>query len=271
MLLLFDFKEASMMQDTWRLLYSEDIFDCYQNMAIDKAIMDAVAKDEAPNTVRFYRWQPSAVSIGYFQSMKEVINIPACDDLGINYVRRITGGGAVYHDYEGELTYSIISKDKDEKLPKEIVAIYEKVCGAIIKGLSYLGINAEFKPINDITLVSNKKKISGSALTRKKGVILQHGTILRKVNVEQMFNVLIVPDEKFKAKMISSAKDRVSSLEIELGEAPSFEQLRKEMTKGFEEQLGISLVHQELGQNEQKEAGESAVNLFKQKEWLFKR
>ena len=56
-----------------------------------------------PNTLRFYRWNPSVVSIGYFQSMKNEVDIQACDKRKIDYIRRITGGGAVYHDTNGEL------------------------------------------------------------------------------------------------------------------------------------------------------------------------
>ncbi|MBN1328961.1 MAG: lipoate--protein ligase family protein [Candidatus Heimdallarchaeota archaeon] len=260
-----------MVQEQWRLIWTEEAANCYYNMGLDKAIMAAVGKNEAPNTIRFYRWQPSAVSIGYFQSMKKVINIENCERLGIDYIRRTTGGGAVYHDYEGELTYSVNCLDTNPKLPHNISKIYEKICNGIIFGLEELGIQAKFEPINDISLSSNGKKISGSALTRRDGVILQHGTILRKVNVETMFSLLIVPDEKIKSKLISSAKDRVSSLEQELGIAPEFKNIREALTHGLEEVLDVELCYAKITTAENEEALKNANNFFKNENWLFKR
>lgn len=257
--------------EKWRLIWVENAADCYYNMGLDKAIQEAVAAREAKNTIRLYRWKPSAVSIGYFQSMNKVVNIKNCKEKKVNYIRRITGGGAVYHDFEGELTYSVNCLDDDPRLPRDISKIYEKICGGVVLGLTELGIDAEFKPINDINLKSNGKKISGSALTRKSGVILQHGTILRKVNVEKMFSLLVVPDEKFKAKMISSAKERVSSLEDELGVAPSFEKIRNAMINGLSSVLDIELIHEKISDEEHENANRIAHELFKDEEWLFKR
>jgi len=270
-----------MAREEWRLIWEEKANNCYYNMGLDRAILNAVSKKKAQNTIRFYRWQPSAVSIGYFQSMKKVVDIDKCKELGVDYVRRITGGGAVYHDFEGELTYSVNCLEENKKLPQEIMKIYEKICAGIIVGMQKLGIQAEFKPINDIVLKSSQKKISGNALTRREGVVLQHGTILRKVNLEKMFFVLkipdekyktkIIPDEKYKTKMISSAKERVSSLELELGTAPSFREIREALKAGFEETFEIDLVQEKITPEELKEAEEIANNVFQNEEWLFKR
>jgi lipoate-protein ligase A len=240
-------------------------------MAIDKAILQSVSKKKTANTIRFYRWNPSAVSIGYFQSMKKVVDLVKCQELGIDYIRRITGGGAVYHDFEGELTYSVNCLNNNPKLPEEIMKIYEIICGALVTGLRKLNIDAEFKPVNDIVLKKTGRKISGSALTRREGVIQQHGTILRKVDVEKMFAVLIVPDEKIRTKMISSAKERVSSLETVLGMVPSFKEIRDALIEGFESTLEIKLIKQDLTQEEKQQAQNIAKEQFKSKEWLFKR
>ncbi len=260
-----------MIKEQWRLIWTEKADDCYYNMGLDKAIMSAVGRNEVPNTIRLYRWQPSAVSIGYFQSMKKVINIENCKRLGIDYIRRTTGGGAVFHDYEGELTYSVNCSSTNSKLPQDITKIYEKICNGIVLGLDELAVKAKFEPINDINLISNGKKISGSALTRRDGVVLQHGTILRKVDVETMFSLLIVPDEKIKSKLISSAKERVSSLEEELGYAPTFKAIREAMINGLEKTLDIELCYDKISASEEKEALKNANEFFKDEEWLFKR
>src|SRR3989344_9694956 len=97
------------MSEKWRVLPLES-YDAYMAMAIDEAISEAVAAGGEP-TIRFWSWKPSAVSIGYFQSLDEEVNIQRCYELGVDYVRRRTGGGAVYHDSKGELTYSVIAPE----------------------------------------------------------------------------------------------------------------------------------------------------------------
>src|SRR3989344_7958179 len=164
--------------------------DAFLNMAIDEALCESVANGKASPTIRFYRWKPSAVSIGYFQSLRQEVDTERCKSAGIDVVRRRTGGGAVYHDEE--ITYSIIAPE--HLLPKGITESYHVICGWVIKGLENIGLVGEFKPINDI--IVNGKKISGNAQTRRNGVVLQHGTILHGLDVEKMFSLLKVGQEK---------------------------------------------------------------------------
>lgn len=189
----------------WRLIELETN-DAYFNMAIDQAIMEELAEKRTDPTIRFYRWNPSAVSIGRFQSMKDEVNVERCNSLGISYVRRATGGGAVYHDYNGEITYSVITPE--DYLPSGIRESYGFVCAWIISGLDKLGINANFVPINDILV--GGRKISGNAQTRKKGVVLQHGTILYNLDIKTMFDVLKISNEKISDKLIKSVEERVT-------------------------------------------------------------
>lgn len=209
----------------WRVIdYSEN--DAYMNMAIDEAISEAVAKG-VPPTIRFYGWKPSAVSIGYFQSLEREVDIGHCADLGMDIVRRRTGGGAVYHDHQGEITYSVIANEG--MFPKDIIQSYRLICGWIIDSLGLLGIKSEFKPINDIAV--GERKISGNAQTRRGGVLLQHGTILHSVDVDTMFSVLKVSDEKIKDKMIATVKERVTSVSQQ--KVVSREELHEALLSGF--------------------------------------
>ena len=149
----------------WRVVQLEE-HDAYTNMAIDESILEHVRDGRSDPTIRFYRWKPSAVSIGRFQSMNDEVNVARCRSEGIDFVRRITGGGAVYHDHDGELTYSIIGSEK--LFPRSIWESYRMVCGRIVNGLKRIRLNAEFAPINDILI--NGKKVSGNAQTRREGV-----------------------------------------------------------------------------------------------------
>ena len=231
--------------------------NAFLNMAIDEAVSEAVGREESLPTIRFYGWKPRAVSIGYFQSLEKEVDLDKCKEHNVDVVRRRTGGGAVFHDTE--ITYSIIGKQ--ELFPKDIIASYKDICGAIISGLESLGIIAEFKPINDI--IVSGKKISGNAQTRRGGVLLQHGTLLCDVDVDKMFSLLKVPDEKIKDKMIASVKERVTSVKMlkEVCQEDVLAALKKGFIEGKE--FGIS----ELTEKESARAKELAETKYKTKEW----
>jgi len=235
-------------------------------MAIDEALLLFNAEGKSPNTVRFWRWQPSAVSLGFFQSVEREVDLQAAKHHGVDVVRRITGGGAVFHDYEGELTYSVVCKQDD--IPQDIVESYRMICEGLVRGLGFLGLRAEFRPVNDIQV--NGKKISGSAQTRRWGSVLQHGTILVSPNLRLMFELLKVSPEKISDKFIASVFERVTTVERELGKRPSFEDVRKAMIKGFENSLSIELVEEEILKSELELAAKLKPK-YASVEWLRKR
>ena len=236
-------------------------------MAIDNAILVANSKGRVPPTVRFYGWLPAAISIGYFQSLVDEVNLDACEKLGIDYVRRITGGGAVFH--KDELTYSIVVSQSHPEIPKNILKSYTRICGAVMKGLQQLGIQSSYVPINDI--ISDGRKISGNAQTRKMGTVLQHGTVLINVDVELMFSLLKVPNEKIKDKLIQDVKQRVTSLKNIVGREISFEEVSTALKKGFEEEFHIELIEEALSREEMKLAKSYEKECFGTDEWNYRR
>jgi lipoyltransferase/lipoate-protein ligase len=183
-------------------------FNAYLNMALDEAIMEGIRAGTTPPTIRFYGWEPSAVSIGRFQGLHYEVNLDACRQMGVDVVRRITGGGAVFHDRDGEITYSLLAPAS--LFPEDLRLSYQIICHPLVEALHLLGIESNFQPINDILV--DGKKISGNAQARKQGVLLQHGTILYKVNVEKMFSLLTVSEVKISDKLIRSVKKRVVSI-----------------------------------------------------------
>ncbi|NYT04706.1 MAG: lipoate--protein ligase family protein [Candidatus Methanofastidiosa archaeon] len=207
------------------LKYREE--DGFLSMGLDEALLSLRAKDKIIDTFRFYSFFPSCVSIGYFQRLESSIDLDYCNKNNIDYVRRITGGGNVFHDSEGELTYSVVMSEKNTS--ENILDSFQFIYGGIIKGLKNLGINVEFKPLNDLTL--NSKKLSGSAQTRKSGVILQHGTLMYNTDLELMVRVLRVSDKKIEIKK------RVTNLSIE-GYSLDKKELLECLKKGFEENFG---------------------------------
>ena len=254
------------MIEKWRFLLT-GANTAARNMAIDRAVLVSNSNGKVPPTVRFFSWKPSAISIGYFQSLEDEIDLTNCRDLGVDYVRRITGGGAVYH--ENELTYSIVIPESHKEISKNIMESYGRICGAIMNGLSNLGIESEYKPINDI--IASGKKISGNAQTRKMKTVLQHGTILTDVDFEKMFSILNVPNEKIKDKLIADVKERVTSIKHIKGAEVAFDKVAKAMKKGFEEEFKVKLVEGTLTDEEEDLTNKFERECFGAKDWNHKR
>lgn len=254
------------MKEQWRLLLT-GYKSAAENMAIDRAVLVAHSKGNVPPTVRFYGWNPPAISIGYFQRLNEEVDLDACKQNDVEYVRRITGGGAVFH--EDELTYSIVISEKHQSISKNILESYGSICGAVMNGLSHLSIESTYAPINDILV--NGKKISGNAQTRKLKTVLQHGTILTDVNVEKMFSLLKVPNEKIKDKLITDVKDRVTSIKHQKEANIPFDEVADAMRKGFEETFGIELILGDFTEEEKQLTEEFTINCFGNKTWNHQR
>jgi len=254
------------MKEQWRLLQT-GFNTAAVNMAIDRAVLVANSEGKVPPTVRFFAWKPPAISIGYFQSLVEEIDLDACEAHGVEYVRRITGGGAVFH--ESELTYSIIIPETHPQIPRNIMESYGRICGAVIKGLGDLGIESKYVPINDI--IACGKKISGNAQTRKARTVLQHGTVLTDVDVDKMFSLLKIPNEKIKDKLIADVKQRVTSVRHILEREMSFEEISQAMKVGFEEEFDVELVEGELTEEEIELARKFEMECFGAKEWNHRR
>jgi lipoate-protein ligase A len=231
----------------WRLLELE-AHDAFMNMAVDEAILRARMQSVVPNTLRFYRWKPSAVSVGRFQNIKKEVRLGNCRKHNVGVVRRITGGGTVYHDAQDEITYSVIAR-KQEMVAEEITVVYSTIYAGLAEALRTLGIEADFnqgtaRACPNLTV--NGKKISGSAQAHRKGAFLQHGTILSEVNFERMFTFLRVPWAKTRAQIVAIAKNKITSINAELGRSVSVAQVNDALVKGFEKALDVRLTRGKL-------------------------
>jgi len=246
----------------WRLLKLET-HNAFMNMAIDESVLKARIGKLVPNTIRFYRWNPSAVSVGRFQDAEKEAQVEACRKHGVDVVRRITGGGAVYHDSEDEITYSVIA-GRDGLGTEDIALVYAKIYSGLTEALKILGIAADFNQGNAKAcpnLTANGKKISGSSQAHKKGVVLQHGTLLLRVNLERMFTFLRVPWAKTCLQVVNVAMDKITSIETEAGRNVSIAEVTDALVKGFERALEIKLENGRLTSGE----FELAENLCREK------
>jgi lipoate-protein ligase A len=225
------------------------------NMAIDEALIENIG--QAP-VLRIYGWRPAAISVGYFQSIKEEVDLEKCSQLGVDVVRRLTGGGTVLHEFE--LTYSFITKQYQQNIMESC----RWICDAIVMSINRLGFDASFVPLNDI--VVNGKKVSGSAQTRRKGALLQHGTLLLSVDVDKMFSVLKVPSEKLRDKIVKDVKERVTSLA-----GTTFDDMASSLKTSFAEKFDAKLVADTMSTEEISRAKWLAERKYSSKEWNFRR
>lgn len=272
----------------WRVITS-GIGRPADNMAIDEAILQAHAAGQVPPTIRFYGWQPAAVSLGYFQKAAVEVDLAACYQQNIEVVRRLTGGRAVLHDQE--LTYSIIVSEDHPLIPPTITASYRFFTQGLLAGLKLLGIEAQmtmpkaaygqtkrrsasaacFDAPSHYEVTYNGRKLIGSAQVRKAGVILQHGSILLDFNPQQVVSVLNLPSIQAKERLAGMLSERASSLSGVVGRQINWEQVCQAMQTSFGPALGVELTAAELSPAEQSLAQDLVVTKYTQDSWNLMR
>lgn len=235
----------------------------YTNMAIDEAIMRVMRKEKIAPTIRFYQWNPSAISLGFHQKIEEHVNVDACNKQNVKIVRRPTGGGTVFHDSEGEVTYSVIAPKT--LFPPGILNRFKVICGWIVKSLEELGIAAQFKPDNDVLVEG--KKISGNAQAVQGEVFLQHGTILYDVEPTQVFTFTKINGKRLTGHALQQASNKITS--ILQHETVSKNKFINALEHGF--LTGKSFQSSSLTEDEKNEANTLLEEKYKTKKWNFKR
>jgi lipoate-protein ligase A len=256
--------------EAWRFLPIETR-NGYWNMALDEAILKAVTEKKSPNTLRFFKWDPSTINIGRNQSLSDEVDVKVAKEKGFDIVRRITGGGAVFHDKDREITYSITCPlDFLKKLNAiKVLEQFEIITQGIIHGLTFYGLEPEKGVIHCPALFLDGKKISGNAQIRKKGHLLQHGTILLDIDPELMYSVLKTPQGVSKSRMVRSVyakciglKDFIKTLDEE--------RLISSLKKGFENTLNIKLEEGSFSEYELNLAEKIIEERYSDDKWLRK-
>ena len=281
----------------WRLI-KDSYHTGFVNMAIDEAIMIAHREGLVPPTIRFYQWSPPAVSLGYFQDLQKEINVDVCRNMGIDIVRRPTGGKAVLHDKE--LTYSFVIRESHPLVNDSILETYKKISGGMIRGLSCLGIKAELVPLGEKlkneTLLNKEekseirysdiksicfsvpsqyevqiegKKIVGSAQVRKREIVLQHGSLLIELEKDKLFSVFNFPSAQIRERL--KTRFKATSLEDILKRKINFSELSEILPRGFEEEFGVKLTEGKLTEQEEKISKDLLENKYSTYEWNYER
>jgi lipoate-protein ligase A len=305
----------------WRLLET-GLADGATNMAIDEAILWAVAEGKSLPTLRFYGWRPPCLSIGYSQSMEGQVEVDRCREAGVDFVRRPTGGRAIFH--ADELTYSVVATQAEPRVVGGVVESYRRLSAGLVAGLRALGVEA-YQALTPTPLLSRGaeeprsggaeewaniasaplhlrtlaplllwergrggqsaacfdapssyeitvggKKLVGSAQVRKKGVVLQHGSLPLEGDVARIFDFLRVPSEERREELKHELRDRATSLGLALGHSVSFEEVARHLAAGFAQALNLRLVPGQLSQHELALAEKLRREKYAAREWNFR-
>lgn len=175
--------------------------DPQMNLAFEEYVFNQMDKNES----YFLLWQnENAVIVGKHQNTIEEINQEYVKENDIKVVRRLSGGGAVYHDM-GNLNFTFIVNDSGKE-----AFDFQTFTRPVVEALQSLGVNAEFNSRNDIAI--DGKKFSGNSQYAKRGRILHHGTILFNSKLDTIQNALQVKKDKIESKGIKSVKSRVTNI-----------------------------------------------------------
>jgi lipoate-protein ligase A len=197
----------------WRLIHVEAQSPA-MHMALDEVITDEVAAGRRPPTLRIWEWASPAVVIGRFQSLRNEVDVEAARRHGIQVVRRITGGGAMFVEPGNTITYSISAPEALVK-GMSFLQAYAFMDSWVLEALRTLGIEAWYQPLNDI--VSAIGKIGGAAQARRGRAVLHHVTMAYDIDADKMLQVLRIGREKLSDKGVESAAKRVDPLRSQTG------------------------------------------------------
>lgn len=225
---------------TWRVL-DTGLRSAAQNIALNRALLEARQAGETPSTLRFLRFFPSAL-LGYHQSAEQELDLAHCRAHGIAVQRRITGGGAIYFD-EGQIGWELYLH-RHEIPETDLTGISRRICEAAARGIATLGVEARFRPRNDIEVAG--RKISGTGGIFDGDALMFQGTLLVDFDVEKMLRALRIPAEKLSGKAIASARERVTSLAELLGQAPSLDRVKDILSHALAGEFGVALAPGEL-------------------------
>ena len=222
------------MKPTWRVI-DTGLRRAAENIALNRALLEARQADEIPNTLRFLRFKPCAL-LGFHQSVEQALNLDYCRTQGIDIQRRITGGGAIYFD-ETQLGWELYLHKRDLGMA-DMQAITRRICEAAARGIQALGVDAQFRPRNDIEV--DGRKISGTGGAFDGDALMFQGTLLIQFDVEKMLRVLRIPAEKLSDKAIASARERVANLADLLGHAPEMHDVKAALIHAFADEFGVA-------------------------------
>lgn len=266
----------------WRLIYDRPT-PGPRNMAVDEVLLGAVAAGQSPPVLRLYGWEPLCLSLGYGQQAGDV-DFERLQARGWDVVRRPTGGRAILHG--DELTYSVCLPEGHPLAQGDVVSSYRRLSSGLAAGLERLGLSTQadrqtaragkpgpvcFEVPSHYEITAGGRKLIGSAQTRRRGGILQHGSLPLWGDVARICDALFYPDEEAREQARQAVRARATTLEEALGYAVSWQEAAEALVEGFAQVFALDFYVDELSAAEAAAADELAGAVYEAAEWTNKR
>jgi lipoyl(octanoyl) transferase len=262
-------------RSVFRLLVTEPM-DGAANMALDEALFTNRLEKGGPPTIRFFAWEPPAISLGYGQPVDGSIDLDEAARMGIGLVRRPTGGSAILHEGPDlELTYSVVGAADDFSGADDLLATYRWIGTALAAGLTGLGAAVEmvsvqpsdprampafcFARTGSYELEVGGRKLVGSAQRRQGAGFLQHGSVMLGAAPERLRRVFTAQSDPLAG---------MTSLEAVLGRRPSFVETADALARGFRDAHGIEVRQGRLEAEEKSLAESLAREKYRTERWI---
>ncbi len=267
--------QKNKMVNNWRFIHSKPM-DAYSNMAFDEALFQSYYSGYSRPTLRVYSWSKPSFSLGYFQDAQKELDLNKCAKENIDFVRRLTGGGIIFHDQE--ITYSLVCSREDLKILDSVAGSFKKICSFLINFYASLGLDAKFavetskgKKLGEprafcfaakekYDIVIGKKKIGGNAQKRRKNIIFQHGSIPMWVDIGK-------PSVFLNKKLDKNITEEICCLRDFLDKMPRVEELAGLLRKSFEQSFGARLDDAGLNDKEKLFYEDLKEKKYKTKAW----
>ncbi len=250
-------------------------------MAVDEAILESVAGNTQPPTLRLYDWHPYTLSLGQGQPISDV-DLAALGLKGWDIVRRPTGGRAILH--ADELTYSVCAPEDNPRVSGSVVESYRKLSSGLLRGLALAGITADSKPKaefkktaamnpvcfehpSDYEITYQGRKLIGSAQVRRGGSLLQHGALPLNGAITRVVEVLAFSDETERNKAQEKLLKRAITVADILNRPVSWQVMANHIVLGFSQALEISLQPGTLSPVEKARAHDLWKNRYAADQW----
>jgi lipoate-protein ligase A len=256
----------------WRYITGERE-SATRGLAGDEFLMDQytswAASDCPEPTLRLYTFRNHGAIIGRFQNLDAEVDVQECRRLGVAVNRRVTGGGAVLMG-EDQLMIAVASSAEHPMIPSHPARILPKMARGVISGLAELGIEAEYRPKNDV--VVGGKKIAGTALfVEESGALLYQASLIVDFDISLMLRTLKIHQEKISDKGIETFGERITTLNRELGRPMDMRQVREAVCRGFERAFRMSAVHSPFTRAELEQIENLDRGKYRSDAWIHQR
>ncbi|HUT04900.1 MAG TPA: biotin/lipoate A/B protein ligase family protein [bacterium] len=254
------------------------------NMAADESLFVNFDSASAEPVLRLYGWDRPCISLGYFQKANDAIRKKSCEKMGVDVVRRITGGRAVLHDQE--VTYCVVASSRRGPFAGQLLDCYRAIADCLSAGCEALGLDRDklevvtgrgtggrsdsaacFMMTSAYEILVGGRKLIGSAQKRGDGAFVQHGSIPLRIDMALARSVMHLDGVSGEL----SAVQGPVCLEEAVGRRLDYEEVRHAIARGFASCLGTSIELSDMNEGERKVAEKLARDKYSLESWTYRR